>query len=70
MLGLKNINKNILELPKGVSNSYTLETSGGKQVIHPWMQGLETPGIGGILNPLLVQEQVFDSVLRQSTRIK
>ena len=33
MLGLKNINKNILELPKGVSTTYTLATDGGKQNI-------------------------------------
>lgn len=31
MLGLSNIKKNIAELPKGVTNSYPLETNGGIQ---------------------------------------
>lgn len=31
ILGLSNINKNIAELPKDITNSYTLETNGGAQ---------------------------------------
>ena len=36
MLELKNIRYNLTELPKGRTSSYTLETAGCKQVIHPW----------------------------------
>ena len=40
MLGLKNIKKNVLELPNEVTSSYLILDTLGKQVIHPWMQGL------------------------------